>query len=150
MHTFDIQPVIVLPPFRGKDGLWRMNAWVSSGHSIQDSGSIVNFVLGYDDTVIEYDLLPNFVFEFKSGNTETIENIVSDLKVGDQIFVHVIGEHSFSEDDMAAISAIGFDYPQLVAGYEEENMAILNALANGDQPPSGEIRGVGLIYRGTW
>lgn len=88
-------------------------------------------------------------FAYKSGNTETIGNIVSDLRVGDQIFVHVIGEHSFTDEDMAAIAELGFDYPQLVEGHEAENMAILNALAAGNQPPPGEIRGIGLIYRGV-
>ncbi len=150
VHTFDLLPIIVFPPTRSvTDGLWRLNAWVSSGNSVKEPGHLVTIVLGYDDTVIEYDLLPGYLFEFKSGNTEMIANIVSDLKVGDQIFVHVIGEHDFTAEDMAAIEAIGFDYPQLVAGHEEENMAILNALAHGDQPPSGQIRGVGLIYRGT-
>ena len=150
VHTFDLLPIIVFPPTRSDlDGLWRLNAWVSSGNSVQGPGYLVTILLGYDDTVIEYDLLPGYLFEYKSGNTETISNIVADLKVGDQIFVHVIGEHEFTDEDMAAITALGFDYPQLVAGHEEENMAILNALASGDQPPSGEIRGVGLIYRGV-
>ncbi len=150
VHTFDLLPIIVFPPVRsGADGLWRLNAWVSLGNSVQDHGYLISIVLGYDNTLVEYDLLPGHVFEWKSGDTETIANIIPDLKVGDQIFVHVIGEHSFTDQDMVAIADFGFDYPQLVEGYEEENMAILNALAAGDQPPAGEIRGVGLIYRGV-
>jgi hypothetical protein len=150
VHTFDLLPIIVFAPTRSNlDGLWRVSAWLSSGRSVQENGHLVTIVLGYDDTVIEYDLMPNYVFEFKSGITDTIGNIVDDLKVGDQIFVHVVGEHSFKPEDMSAISNLGFDYPQLVDGHEIENMAILNALAAGDQPPSGEIRGVGLIYRGV-
>jgi hypothetical protein len=150
VHTFDLLPIIVFPPTRSDlDGLWRVNAWISSGNSVQENGYLVSIVLGYDDTVIEYDLLPDYVFEFKSGNWVTIGTIVGDLKVGDQIFVHVIGEHDFTDEDMAAIETLGFDYPQLVAGHEEENIAILNALAHGDPPPSGEIRGVGLVYRGV-
>jgi hypothetical protein len=150
VHTFDLLPIIVFAPTRSdQDGLWRVNAWISSGRSVQENGYIVTLVLGYDDTMIEYDLLSNHIFEFKSGDTETIENIVPDLKLGDQIFVHVIGEHDFSTEDMDAIEDLGFDYPQLVDGHETENMAILNALAAGDQPPEGEIRGVGLIYRGV-
>ncbi len=149
VHTFDLLPIIVFSPTRSEtDGLWRLNAWVSSGNSVTEPGYLVSIVLGYDDTVVEYDLLPGYLFEFKSGNTDTIGNIVADLDVGDQIFVHVIGEHDFTDEDIAAIEALGFDYPQLVAGHEEQNMAILNALAHGDPPPSGEIRGVGLIYRG--
>lgn len=150
VHTFDLLPIIVFPPTRSElDGLWRMNVWISAGSSVQEEGYLVSIVLGYDDTVIEYDLMSNYVFEFMSGNTDTIGNIVDDLKVGDQIFVHVIGEHNFTQKDMSAISDLGFDYPQLVDGHEEENMAILNALAAGKQPPTGEIRGVGLIYRGV-
>jgi hypothetical protein len=150
VHTFDLLPIIVFPPTRSDlDGLWRMDVWMSSGRLVQENGYLVTLILGYDDTVIEYDLMPNYVFEFKSGNTDTIGNIVADLKVGDQIFVHVIGEHSFTPEDMNAISDLGFDYPQLADGHEAENMAILNALASGDAPPSGEIRGVGLIYRGV-
>jgi len=150
VHTFDLLAVIVFPPTRSElDGLWRLDAWVSSGNSVNDPGNLVTIVLGYDDTAIEYDLLPGYLFEYKSGNTETIGNIIPDLKAGDQVFVHVIGEHEFTGEDMAAIAALGFDYPQLVKGHEEENMAILNALANGGQPPAGEIRGVGLIYRGV-
>lgn len=150
VHTFDLLPIVVFPPTRSdQDGLWRVNVWVSSGRSVKENGYLVTLVLGYDDTVIEYDLMPNYVFEFKSGNTKTIRNIVAELKVGDQIFVHVIGEHNFSPEDMSAISDLGFDYPQLVDGHITENMAILNALAAGDLPPAGEIRGVGLIYRGV-
>jgi hypothetical protein len=148
VHTFDLYPVVVSAPYRGADNLWRVDTWISSGNSIRAKGYIVTITLGYDDTFIEYDLLPRFVFEYLAGNTEKISSIVSDLMVGDQIFVHVIGEHNFTPEDMASIAALGFDYPQLVEGHEQENMAILKALASGRQPPAGEIRGVGLIYRG--
>lgn len=149
VHTFDILPVIVTAPVRGGDGLWRLDAWISSGRSLEENGYLVTIVLGYDDTVIEYDLLPGYLFEFKSGNTDTIGNVLSDLEIGAQIFTHVIGEHSFTAEDMAAIAGLGFDYPQIVEGHEEENLTILEALVAGRQPPAGEIRGVGLIYRGV-
>lgn len=150
VHTFDLLPVIILAPTRSpQDGLWRLQVWVAAEGSIEQNGYLVTLALGFDDTLIEYDLLPGYIFEWKSGNTETIAAIVPDLRVGDQIFVHVIGEHSFADEDMAAIAKLGFGYPQLVEGHEEENMLILNALATGKEPPAGEIRGVGLIYRGT-
>jgi hypothetical protein len=149
VHTFDLFPVIVSEPvFKDSDRLWHMQVWLSSGDSIEDPGYTVPIVLGYDDTVVEYDLLPGYLFEFKSGNTENIGNIVVELEPGDQIFIHVIGEHSFTSQDIAAIVELGFDYPQLVEGYEETNMSILEALSRGESPPGGEIRGVGLIYRG--
>lgn len=149
VHTFDLLPIIVSPPVRNDaDGLWRLQVWISSSASVEDNGYTVPIILGYDNTVIEYDLLPNFVFEYKSGNTESIANIVSELQPGDQIFVHIIGEHSFTNEDMAVLDELGFDYAQLVEGHEEENVAILGALVRGDQPPGGPIRGVGLIYRG--
>jgi len=95
VHTFDLLAVIVFPPTRSElDGLWRLDAWVSSGNSVNDPGNLVTIVLGYDDTAIEYDLLPGYLFEYKSGNTETIGNIIPDLKAGDQVFVHVIGEQA--------------------------------------------------------
>ena len=150
VHTFDLFPVIVSAPvYQESDGLWHMQIWLSSGKSIEDPGFTIPIVLGYADTVIEYDLLPSYLFEFKSGNTDTIGNIVGDLNPGDQIFIHVIGEHSFTPEDMAAIAELGFDYPQLVEGNEDTNMAILEALIRGEEPPGGEIRGVGLIYRGV-
>lgn len=150
VHTFDLLPIVLAEAVPSEsDGLWRIPVWVSSGSILTEPGYIVTVVLGYGDTVIEYDLLPGRVFEWKSGNTAQIGQVVEELAPGDQIFLHVIGEHSFTVEDMAAISEFGFDYPQLVQGHEDENMTILQALQTGRQPPPGELRGIGAIFRGT-
>jgi len=149
VHTFDIFPVLVSAPTRStEDGLWRVTAWVSSGSRPESFGYLVTFVLGSDDTVIEYDFLASYVFEYRSGHTQKISNVIADLTPGEQVFMHIIGSHSFTQADMDAIEALGFDYPQLILGHEETNMAMLKALKMGQPPPAGEIRGLGLIYRG--
>ena len=150
VHTFDIFAAILSEPTRSAtDELWRVDAWVASGASAENYGYVVTFVLGYNDTMIEYELLPGYVFEWKSGETEQISKVVLELAPGEQVFMHIIGEHTFTEQDMAAIANFGFDYPELVTDHEENNMAILEALQAGHMPPQGEIRGLGLIYRGV-
>jgi hypothetical protein len=150
VHTFDLFPIVLAAPTKTEaDGQWRVPVWVPAGNSTAHGGYVVTLVLGYDETLVEYELLPGRVFEWKSGHTAPIGEIVEEIIAGEQITVHVIGEHVFTNEDMEAIAALGFDYPQLVDGHEEQNMAILKALVQGRQPPAGEIRGVGLIYRGT-
>lgn len=150
VHTFDLFPVVLAKAtFSETDRLWRIPVWVSGGSSLAEPGYPVSVVLGYSDTVIEYNLLPGRIFEWKAGGRAQIEYIVGELAPGEQIFLHVIGEHGFSADDMAAIAEVGFDYPQLVYNHEAENMAILQALLAGSQPPPGELRGAGAIFRGT-
>lgn len=150
VHTFDLFPVVLAPAaFSESDHLWRIPVWVPSGSSLAEPGYAVTVVLGYSDTVIEYDLLPGRVFEWKAGGRAEISHVIEDLAAGDQIFLHVIGEHSFSPEDLAALGDLGFDYAQLVEGHEPENMAILEALMAGLQPPPGEMRGVGAIFRGV-
>ena len=109
------------------------------GNSVEHPGYVVTIVLGYDDTIIEYDLLPGYIFDWKAGNTEKVGLVVKQLQPGEQISLHVIGEHGFTQQDIDAITALGYDYPILVQGYEENNMAILEALKSGKAPPPGEI-----------
>lgn len=149
-HVYYLFPVIVSDPVLSKeDGLWRVKVWNSAGSTPNEYGHILTIVLGHDKGNIAVQKLPDMI---NSGQvtyiTVRVVNLVKALRIGDQTRFGIIGEHSLTAKGLSDVRRNGYEYPDLLEGYEDENVAILDSLQSEGAIIEGEIRGFSSIRIG--